>query len=288
MRTMILSEYEYDKVVKIFVAFIALFGIAAIFYFFVTHQRAEPLGIYAVGAGTLLTVAIVHISILKWWKNLFWLIAFFIVLLGFALTFCRMLSLVLLLAPFLWLLIKRGKTGELFFTLFFSTLAITLFMAINHDLLKMQPDFQFFYKKQEITKTEKRLLNTKHMQLSIYGRALSYKDGLDKFRGKPIFGLGLFKHKGLLTYHNFYIEWLAYGGALGFILYSLTFLSHAIRFRKIAVYDSFVQVNLIIIFAVLCNSFMNGIMHGTMPTILFMSMAFNELRRSFLGEERKL
>lgn len=278
IRVMISNDAEYHQTIGFFLFGITILGIVACFNYLTSYQRAEPFGIFAIGAASLLIVPIFYIFYLSWHKNPYWLITLLIAIAGFIVTFSRMLSLIVLLSPLLLYVIKKHKSVLLYSMFFILTFTITLLVSYNADLLKPKFDVRFISKKQDIIKTEKRIFDKTHLMLSLYGRALSYKEGIERFRRTWLSGEGLFKQEGLQTYHNFHIEWLVYGGALGYLLYLLIFLSHVTRFNRIDLKDNFVYLNLLIIFSILCNSLMNGIMHGMMPYVIFITMAFNESR----------
>jgi len=278
IRVMISNDTEYHQTIGFFLFGITILAITAFFNYLSSYQRAEPFGLFAIGAASLLIVPIYYIFYLGWYKKPFWFIALLITIVGFIVTFSRMLFLIVLLSPLLFYIIKKHKSVLLYSVFFILTFIITLLVSYNADLFKPKFDTHFFSEKQGIIKTEKRIFDKTHLMLSLYGRALSYKEGIERFRRTWLSGEGLFKQEGLQTYHNFHIEWLVYGGALGYLLYLLIFLSHVTRFNRIDWQDNFVYLNLLIIFSILCNSLTNGIMHGTMPYVIFITMAFNESR----------
>nr|MDA3868644.1 hypothetical protein [Gammaproteobacteria bacterium] len=130
----------------------------------------------------------------------------------------------------------------------------------------------------EIEFSAERLTNVDFLLGTIYGRALSYRGGIDSFLASPIFGNGLFRGEYMVTQHNFHVEWLQYGGMIGYILYAVVLISHAIRMRRSAQRDHWIAANLVTMILILANCVTNGLMHGVMPYVLFLLMGLNEAR----------
>ena len=117
---------------------------------------------------------------------------------------------------------------------------------------------------------------------ALYWRAFSYHEGIANFSSAPVFGVGLYKGEVYVTRHNFHVEWLEYGGIVGYLLYTGSFLLHFLSFSAYATFDRFIAINLLILLVILSNSFTNGFMHGIMPYIAFVIIGFNEARRKMI------
>lgn len=103
--------------------------------------------------------------------------------------------------------------------------------------------------------------------------------GFQKFMQSPLIGWGAHTAEGMLynSYHNNYIDWLAYGGLIGFFLQMFFFIQHFQKADKQRKINKMLLANLLVVLAVLANGFANGIAHGVMPSLIFILFALNEV-----------
>jgi hypothetical protein len=289
IRLMVQNEMEYGLLVRVMLAMILLFGAIAISFYAQTGTRVTPLNTRPISAASCLVLAIFYYALGKYYPRPFRIAAFLFCLLGFALTFSRVFTLVMLLSPLMYLAIKRGKAFLLFLGFFAGTLVLTIFLVAAADMFRPQ---SYTYK-EGLHKSSERLTDTDDMHLALYGRILTYKQGLDAFLERPFVGTGprpSFTATGT-TQHNFTVEWLEYGGLIGYILFVGFFLLHVKRVGALARDDLYLRINLLVLIAVMANAFFNGIMHGLMPYVAFTAIGLSEARyplvRRRLEEQEK-
>lgn len=193
-------------------------------------------------------------------------------------TFSRMSYLVILISPLLYLIIRRGHFTKVFIFLFPVLLAFTLLLPLNKKYLH-----------HDYVSTAKLSSIERITTLSFYKRALllridQYEDGLAYFSKHPVLGTGIQEYQDVITFHNFHIEWLAYGGVISYTFAFLSFMVFALRHSKTAKEDNWMAVYLLLVTAVFLNCFTNGIMHGIRPDMVYMFVGLAEARKKVLAQ----
>jgi O-antigen ligase len=121
----------------------------------------------------------------------------------------------------------------------------------------------------------------------LYGRARLFAVGLEEFTKAPIFGNGLhrdvasFKGREVI-WHNFHVEWLEYGGLIGYTLYVGLLVLHFRGVSRAARFHRALAVNLTVVFTILVNGLTNSFTAGISPVLGFLFMGLN---RAFLNFE---
>ncbi|QTA90025.1 hypothetical protein [Desulfonema magnum] len=277
IKGIITTSDEYKAAIFFFIGGITVFGCFAIIEFAVTLQRVYLFSLPPVSIATMYVPTLIYLFYARWWRRFIGFICFIILSLAFLSAMSRVYILSMLISPALYVAIRRGKALILMFLMLISTLILTLLLASSPYI------FKNIKISKQTNKTLMRVADMDYWKNTIYGRSLSYLDGLSDFERSPFFGVGIHKGENYSTNHNFHIEWLEFGGIFGYILYSSLFLIHFKIAMTKAKSDVFVAINLMIIFIILCNSLGNGFMHGTMPYIGFIFMGFNEARIKLLS-----
>lgn len=266
------KEEDWRKVTSILLTGIAVFGLFTISKFLVSETRVTVLGIPWIGAATLLIIPLVSIVALGKWKQWFWLGILVVAICAFIATFSRMYMLMLLGAPFIYGIIRKGHAHKLIALFFIGSLLLTIVLASMPAGL--EPDN---YSRDDEYGIE-RVTNIDAWKWALSGRAYSYQEGLSNFLDKPLFGSGLYKGEGMITRHNFNVEWLEYSGLLGYFLYTGFFYTYFKRASAFAKADKYVAANLTIILMVMGNSATNGFMHGMMPLVTMLLLGLTAAR----------
>jgi O-antigen ligase len=130
-----------------------------------------------------------------------------------------------------------------------------------------------------IETSSNRLTDIRSYEGALSGRGTLWSIGFQKFLQSPLTGWGAHSAEGMLhnSYHNNYIDWLAYGGLIGFFLQIFFFIRHFQQFDKQRQISRMLLANLLVVLAVLANGFANGIAHGVMPSLMFILFALNEV-----------
>jgi hypothetical protein len=163
----------------------------------------------------------------------------------------------------------------LFAVFFVFTFAITTGLAGLTDELK--PD-RYFTGEDKVQISSERITNPDHWRYTLYNRAVAFEGGLQSFMDNPIFGQGLYASFGGTTQHNFNIEWLEYGGVVGYVLFLAFFMGHVVRAAPYTARDPVLQTNLTLLLGVLSNALFNGIMHGFIALVVFLVVGLSEAR----------
>jgi O-antigen ligase len=130
-----------------------------------------------------------------------------------------------------------------------------------------------------IETSSNRLTDVRSYEGALSGRGVMWNIGFQKFMQSPLIGWGAHTAEGMLynSYHNNYIDWLAYGGLIGFFLQMFFFIQHFQKADKQRKINKMLLANLLVVLAVLANGFANGIAHGVMPSLIFILFALNEV-----------
>nr|MBF0221953.1 hypothetical protein [Desulfobulbaceae bacterium] len=231
---------------------------------------------------TLCVVGMLYILYAKGFKKFLGLLLFFPLLLFLVINLPRAYLLALFFSPLFYFIIRRGKAALLMAVILGGALTSTVFLAANTELF-MVPETQAI--KGDAVNGLDRLTDTTLWKQSLYGRSLHFKNGLNEFFKSPIIGQGMKTGKSkyswqhsFFTWHNFNIEWLVFGGIIGYLLYSGVLIANFITAGKHARQDHMTAASLVTITLILINSITNGIMHGMMPYAIFLLLGFIESR----------
>lgn len=274
VRTIVDSEKRYTLTVWVFFLSVVGLALAAISAYLVSSSRGAVVGLPPIGMATVSVAALV--CAFPYWKQGFKRLLGGIVFSGFLLTFSRAYLVALLLAPLVFKGFKRANALYLFSAFLVSTLLATTLVSFNAEVFR-----PLDYDK-AVESTSSRLTDMNFLLGSLYGRALTYREGLEGFLEAPAFGEGFSKGEFMVTQHNFHVEWLQYGGLAGYLLYAYVLFSFFSRAAKFVRRDLLVGVNTMAVFLLLFNSLTNGLMHGIMPTVLFLVLALTESRIKLL------
>jgi len=277
IRTLVRNEDEYRRCVIFLIGGISLFGIEALIRFVATHERVSIFSMPFIGIATMSITAIFYLAYSGWWKKVPALLSLLIISGALFSTLSRVYFASVVVSPILYRLIRKGKGFILMSLMITMTLILTLWLSFYPGIFKSTP-----FEKEKGEKTAARLMNINLWKEALHWRAISYHEGIANFSTAPVFGVGLYKGKVYVTRHNFHVEWLEYGGIVGYLLYTGSFLLHFLSFSAYASLDRFIAINLLILLVILSNSFTNGFMHGIMPYIAFVIIGFNEARRKMI------
>ncbi|MFK5893314.1 MAG: hypothetical protein QM504_08850 [Pseudomonadota bacterium] len=266
------TEDDVKKAVIFLVMGIIVFSILAVIQFITTGERVAMLGMPFIGVATLTTTGLVFIFGTQNWKKPFWLVSSLIIFLGVVVSFSRVYLAIIIIAPFMYKMIRKGRGSYLINTVLAVTLIGTLIIAVNPE------PFKPAHFDRSLERSFERITSLDFWKGSIYGRAYTYHYGLLNFLDAPVIGHGLQKGEVNITIHNFHVEWLVYSGFIGYMLWSYLFYFHYKRLKKFAVDDKYVATGLLMISLILTNSVTNGFLHGVMPTVAFILIGINEAK----------
>lgn len=251
------------------IAGIILFAIYALSQFTMS-QRIVVANVAPISAAALFVCGIVLLlggSARKKW----YFVVFALVLLGglFS-TFSRGYLVLILLTPFIFRYIRRGKSYKLMVFMLVGSFLLTIMLAYQPGLVgSAQID-------RSEERTLARLTELDYWKYSLYGRGYTYRAGLESFPEHPFFGTGMYRSEDQNIRHNFHVEWLEYGGAVGFILYWGMFISHFKRMRLLATKEPLVAASMTMILTILLNGLTNSFTIGVSTYIAFLLMGLNE------------
>ena len=282
-----IDSYRFSKIViSGFIVGATIFACIHIMFSFISGERIVVLGVPAISIATLMIFPVVFFYITG---NIGRLKGFLLgspTLLSFLLCFSRTYIVGIIVSPLLYKLSRYGKGTHLFISLLLVSLIATIFTS-----LAANPHSSTYLgfklpssstQREEIKAAEKsadRLTSGSHLISALYGRALAQKYALREFMASPLLGTGIRpKEAGLATQHNFHIEWLQYGGVIGYLLYAGVFVGFFRRTRIQAKEDKVTAALQVSILILLTNSLTNGIMHGYMPTVIFTLMGIARSR----------
>lgn len=193
-------------------------------------------------------------------------------------TLSRGLILCGLITPIISFLTKRGMIRPAFIGMTIFSLLITLFLTYNSELLR--PD----HWDPQLENSIERLTNIDYWKNGIYGRLETFKPAVKAFDKSPFYGNGFPDYIGGSTIHNFHLEWLQYGGIVGYTLICGVFFIHISRVSRFA-HDRYIAAGCIFLLYMLINGLTNGLMHGVAPDMVFLTMALNDVRLSILKRQ---
>ena len=277
IRTLVRNEDEYRRCIFFLIGGISIFGIEALIRFIATQERVSTFSMHPIGTATMSITAIFYLAYSGWWKKAPGFLSLSIIFGALFSTLSRVYFVCVVVSPILYRVIRKGKGFLVILLMITLTLILTLWLSFYPGMFK-----SINFEKTEGRNTVARLININIWKEDFCHRAFSYREGITNFSSAPVFGVGLYKGKVYVTRHNFHIEWLEYGGIVGYLLYTGSFLLHFLSFSAYATFDRFIAINLLILLVILSNSVTNGFMHGIMPYIAFVIIGFNEARRKMI------
>lgn len=281
------SSKAYKLIIASMVTGITLFSIFAIGHLLTQgmSSRSEIFSMDAIAVGSFAVFALMNL-IFAWrawppfWQKSLIIAAIIINAIALVSTLSRAYLVLMVLSPILYFLVRRINAFILFITFIVVTLSSTLALTSNYGLFKTTGW------RPENENTIERLVSPTYWKTSVYGRFRLLASSFDEFKKKPIFGIGLQTAKGWgSTPHNVHIEWLLYGGILGYLMFFMFFTGHFFSSSVSAKADAFSAINLTTILIILSNGMTNGFMHGLMPYVAFLTMGLNEARMKIIKAE---
>jgi hypothetical protein len=253
-----------------------ILSIVAVVMSIYTGERAYVFTTAPIGVATILAITLIYHFIGLRLKRTSYRLYALILIVGFLATMARVYTLILAFAPFILKLFKKFKAPSLFLAMFAFSMLFTFVLIEFMDVLRPRSI------EADNIRGIGRLFDVEIWKFALYGRAESYLSALGSFLDHPLVGIGLFKGEHTITEHNFHIEWLIYGGLIGYSIYIVLFLSHVItvnrHLRKHKDNDPILLAGLVALMAILLNSVTNGFMHGLMPLSAFIVMGISEAR----------
>ena len=282
IKTTIYKEEQYDQALVFFVAGIVAFAFFALYDFYLDPRRLKIFNQSSISAAAMFSVAIMVVLFSGRWRSIIGLILLLVLIPALLTTFARGFLVLVFVSPFIYLIIRRGKGFLLLLAMMTMSLIGTLMLASISEL----PDSLKGQGRMKDQQTAERMTDITQWVYTIYGRGVHYKEGLEQFSRSPIFGNGF--HQGsdrrgvrAIVWHNFHIEWLEYGGLVGYILYAMLLLMHYFRYYKYAVHDKYYAMNLTIVLVLLTNGLTNSFTAGITPYLGFLFLAMSNTRVTF-------
>lgn len=282
------TREKLDLCFSFFVAGITAFNVACIVQYILLQERVTLLGVPPISIATLSIVPVVYLLYSKRPKNVVDIAVIVICLVSLVMSFSRMYLASLALSPLFMWIIRRGHGLGLFVTMIVLSLGLTL--GLTFLVPKgMENNSQFYgrllgldaeFKRKE--KSMDRITDLEHMIKSVELRALTYRQGMDNFLSRPLFGNGMHKGKYMVTQHNFHVEWLEFGGVLGYLAYISVFFSFFKSFGVLSSKHTEFCPYVLIVFTILCNSLTNGFMHGFFSYVTYITLGFTFALRDIL------
>lgn len=279
VRTVLITEKAYTLGIRSLLIPLFAFCAATIVIYMTQQTRPSVLEIPPIGVATLVIVVLLH-SILGSWKSAAARgITFLVSAAALITTLSRVYILLALLIPFIAFALRRKPILT-----WVGTLAGTLLLTLLFTYIE-KPNYSVLTDP-ESTRTFERLYQFEHYYRALIGRAVVYTEALRDFWNNPLFGTGIRAGEYQITPHNFHVEWLQYGGLLGYSLYSGVLIIHILRVAPFIYSDRQMLAHNATLFTVILNSLTNGFMHGMMPYVAFVLMGFSMARAECLKATR--
>lgn len=260
---------EMKRILNWLIVGVVVFCVWDIITLIEIKRRIVVLGVPPIGVATMIVLASAYLFGAGQLKSKMGKIAFIIMATAFLASLSRMYIVLVIFSLFFYVVIRRGYALGLLKTMLLSTLCLTLILVASAG----------WFANAKIDNDERRgagrVLDVQQWKRSLYGRAFDYQEAIEAFKQKPVFGSGLKKGEITVTRHNLHMEWLEYGGMLGYVLYMGVLLAMFRRPAKFASSDTLIASGLLGSFIVLGNSVTNGLMHGMMPYAVFITAGIN-------------
>lgn len=275
VKSLIRSENDYRWCILSLAGGFSVFCVVALVAFLLSGMgvRVRVLSRDAIAISTMSMTTLVVLTIAATTPLFFRGLGILAALGGLAASMARSYLVLLFVTPGIWRLVRSGHSTVLLAGFITVTLGGTLFLSTNSDLLVAKgwnPGHE---------NGLERLTNIEYWKEGLHGRLLTFRESLRHFESAPIFGTGLRPPDELgSTVHNFHLEWLEYGGLMGYLLCVGILLAHFASARALANTDPWCAGNLTIILLLYANGLTNGMMHGLMPYLLFILLGLDEAR----------
>ncbi|MET0107537.1 MAG: hypothetical protein ABW084_01425 [Candidatus Thiodiazotropha sp.] len=274
-KALIKTDSEYIITINILVLSILVMSIVALAKYIETGIRPIVFSIEPIGVASI-TIVGLYASIFNSndWKIIKHIKTLII---GFAFVFSmsRVYLMYAIVSPLIILVIKKNII-LLWILMFTGSLVATL--VFTYTIV----DYAMVHTSAEGANTLERMYEVKHFLRALIGRAYVYKSALDEFWSNVVFGAGIHAGEMQITTHNFHVEWLQYGGVLGYILYTSVFMLHVKNASTYVKQDGYLLANEVVLLGIMINSITNGFMHGVIPYMAFLIMGISEARISIL------
>lgn len=275
IKALVETENEYRQTITALTIGFSAFSMVALVAFIDSGMtmRVRVLSRDAIAVSTMSMAALVILFLFTTASRLIRGLGVLANLGGLVASMARSYLVLLFLAPGIWRIIRAGRGLSLIVIFLGVSLGGTIFLSSNSELMKAKG----WNPGQE--NGLERLTNIEYWKEGLHSRLLTFRESLRHFESAPIFGTGLRPTDELgSTVHNFHLEWLEYGGVVGYLLCAGILLSHFMSCQKIAVTDSWCAGNLAMMTLLFANGLTNGMMHGLMPYLFFILLGLNEAR----------
>lgn len=291
LRVFLSTPERLDLAFAFFAWGIGVFCLASLGHSLSTMERVSFLRVPPVSAATLAVAPLLFVLYSGRGLNRSGLLLALTSLLTMVLSFSRMYFLLFALSPLIMAPIRRGKALKAFLYMLPVTLWLTVALAMSVPEEYVDSYWQYTrtvgidkrYREDE--SGAGRVLNPSHWKKTLEVRALLYRIGLENFLEHPLVGTGLYQGKRTVTQHNFHVEWLEFGGIVGYLLTVLAFAAYLGRMAAAAKKDSFLACCVLVVLVILGNALTNGFLHGFFPYIAFLAIGFSYARLSLKEQD---
>jgi len=270
-KAFIATDDEYKLSIKSLLMSLVIFSGATVYNFIKLGQRPYVFDVSPISVATLLVIPVIYILYDEGKWGLFRISFLGLAVAGLVATMSRVYLFMVVVSPLLYILLK-SRPILTWISMFIITLILTFLITF-----KVTPQVNYGHSVEGLT-TFQRMYNIRYIQQALSGRVISYRESLRKFEKHYILGEGIQAARYQITPHNFHIEWLRYGGVVGYIIYVLVFLSHIYSISLFVKRDNLLLINNMLLIMIMVNSFTNGFMHGLMPYAAFLLMGLSEAR----------
>lgn len=284
VKILVRTPEQYRKIIIAFVAGITVFALYGLIQFALQPQRLKILNMSSISAAALMTSALIVVFYSGWWRHVLGKLTVLLLLPALVTTFARGYLVLLLLTPLFYVVFRRGRGVMFISVMLIGSLIGTLIFS------QMPGVFEPGNADRGAEQTAERLTDLDYWKQALYGRAIHYAEGLEKFAESPILGNGF--HMGsdkqgvrAIVWHNFHVEWLEYGGLMGYLLYILLLFVHFSGVSRRAKFYKLVAVNLTVMVTILLNGLTNSFTAGLSPYIGFFFMALNRVSAQLTSEQ---
>ncbi len=271
VKAFVTNEKEYKVAVNFLLFSITLFSLVTIYEFSREFKRPFVLEIPPIGVATLLVIPVVYAIYDRGKVGVRRLGQLMVTGAALVLTFSRVYILMLFVSPVIFKLLKK-YAFRLWILMFCGTLALTL--SITY-LVEFSSLGRISVQGHD---TVERIYDFSHFNRALSGRTYVYRESLSEFSRNMVFGTGIEAGELQITPHNYHVEWLQYGGVVGYTLYIALFLFHVKSIEQLLKNDRYLLINNLLLLCFLLNSLTNGFMHGIMPYVIFILLGMSEAR----------
>lgn len=284
LRTLVRTPDQYRKVLVAFAAGATAFALYGLVDFAQNPQRLRVFDLPPISAAAVITAGLIVLLYSDWWRKPVGFLASLTLFAGLLTTFSRGYMVLLLLTPIFFRILRRDLATKLIVAMLVTSLLGTLLLVSSYEM---------FYVRNvnlEQEQTAERMTDLQFWMTSLYGRARLYSVGLEEFASSPIFGNGFhrfaIREGRAVIWHNFHVEWLEYGGLVGYLLYVALLIFHFRGVSRAARSHRAVAVNLTVVFTILVNGLTNSFTAGISPVLGFLFMGLNRAVLNFATAQK--